>query len=214
MTILRVILRRAALPQRPGRFPSRSAFALAAAITGGALALRFFAFGTSPAAKGPARAATHRAQAAEILSEDTGHIETLRKARIQALSAVEVQPLFEAAAARARLDEITTVKFTVPGKSSGKDTAGVVTAVLLHGSDEPVPLAVVDKGNGEVEVPFTPHGFGRFDVQLRANGIPVAQSRVGVVGSAGGTQYANDYLDYTADMRAGRSRPSARGRRR
>ncbi|HEY2029615.1 MAG TPA: hypothetical protein VGH20_10430 [Myxococcales bacterium] len=172
-----------------------------------------FAGGGSTDAKRPATArATHAGDDAEIVREDKGHIEALRKARIQALSAVEVQPLFDAGA-RARLDEASMVKFTVPGRSAGKDL-GVMTAVLLHGSDEPVPLAVVDKGNGQVEVPFTPHDFGRFDVQLRANGVPIAQGRVGVVGSAAGAQYADDYLDYTADLRTGRNRPQARGSRR
>lgn len=214
MTIPRVILRRAALPQRPGRFPYRRAIALAATATGGALALRLFVSATPAAVEVPAAVSSQEAPAAQILEEDKGRIETLRRARMEALQTLEVQPVFDAAAARARPEQITTVKFTVPGRSAGKDPVGVMTAVLLHGTDEPVPLAVVEKGNGEVEVPFTPHGFGRFDVQLRANGIPVAQSRVGVVGSVGGAQYADDYLDYTADLRAGRSHPTARGSRR
>jgi hypothetical protein len=213
MSKSRVILRRAPVQKRSGRFPTRRAIALAAVVSGGALALRLF---LATGSTGPAASASDRAMRtagpSEIIDEDKGRIEALRKARIQALSAVEVQPLFDAGA-RATLDQASMVKFTVPGKSTGKDT-GVMTAVLLHGSDEPVPLPVVDKGNGEVEVPFTPHGFGRFDVQLRANGVPIAQSRVGVVGSAGGAQYADDYLDYTADMRSGRNRPKTRGGRR
>jgi hypothetical protein len=186
--------------------------ALAAAAAGGALALGLSLRGPSHAARPMERTAAQEQPQAEIISEDRGHIETLRRARMQALSALEVQPVIDAGA-RARLGVQSAVNFTIPA-GTAKDHAGVLTAVLLHGSDEPVPLAVVDKGDGHFEVPFTPRGFGRFDVQLRANGIPVAQSRVGVVGSAGGTQYADDYLDYTADMRAGRSRPSQRGSRR
>jgi hypothetical protein len=75
----------------------------------------------------------------------------------------------------------------------------------------PLKVEVVDGG---LEVPVAPHGPGRFDVVLSIDGRPVASRRIGGAGSVSGTAGPDDFLDYTADLRAGRSRPGMRGGRR
>jgi hypothetical protein len=153
-------------------------------------------------------------RAPEILHEDKGGIQILERVQVQALPAIEVQPLFEAGL-RLTFDETTKLRFVARDRASGKpESSAVMTAALLHGTNPPVALKVEEVDDGVFEVPVTPHGPGRFDVVLSANGVQVGSQRVGVVGTAGGAPGVDDFLDFTGDMRAGRSRPGGRGRTR
>jgi hypothetical protein len=147
----------------------------------------------------------------EIIREDRGSIQILAPVQVQAMPSVEVQPLFEGGM-RVNADETTKLRFAARDRTSGKPA--VVTASLFHGSDPALPLTVERVEDGVFDVPITPHGPGRFDVVLSVNGIPAGSERVGVAGAVGGAPGDDDFVDFTADMREGRSRPGGRGRRR
>jgi hypothetical protein len=153
-------------------------------------------------------------RAPEIVREDKGSIQLLERVQVQALPAVEVQPLFDAGM-RVKAEETTKLRFVARDRASGKpESSAVMTASLLHGKDPALPLQVEEVDDGVFEVPITPHGPGRFDVVLSANGVPVGSQRVGVAGAVGVAPGTDDFLDFTADERAGRARPGGRGRRR
>src|SRR5471032_3107165 len=115
-------------------------------------------------------------RAPEILHEDKGGIQILERVQVQALPAIEVQPLFEAGL-RLTFDETTKLRFVARDRASGKpESSAVMTAALLHGTNPPVALKVEEVDDGVFEVPVTPHGPGRFDVVLSAKACRSARS--------------------------------------
>jgi hypothetical protein len=200
-------------PGRRGGFRFRAAMAAVIALL--CLGAAYAMWGDTPAAEREQRGVgiAEAPRRPAIVYEDRGSIRTFERVQVRALPAVEVEPLFEAGT-HLKAEETTTLRFAARDRATGKPPRGVTTASLFHGSDPPVLLKVEEVSEGTFEVPVTPHGPGRFDVVLSVNGAPIGSQRLGVVGTVGGTSGEEDFLDFTADQRAGRARPSGRGRTR
>jgi hypothetical protein len=130
--------------------------------------------------------------------------------------AVHIRPLFDPNL-HIKLGETAMLKFVARDPVSERPVAprAVISASVSNGRDPDQPLEVHEDGDGNYEVPFTPHGPGEFNVVLSADGIPTGSHKIGVIGAAGRTDALVDNVDpLSVDPRDFRARTGGQFHRR
>jgi hypothetical protein len=148
------------------------------------------------------------------VSEERSPLEMVKPARIAALPAMIVEPLFEPDA-RVKIGEKAKLRFAARDRASGMpESLDHLSASVFHANDPELKLQVEEVENGVYEVGFTPHGPGQFNVVLKDDGVPVGSEKVGAAGVAGVPAGADPADPLSEDPRTYRARTSGRGRRR
>ncbi len=148
---------------------------------------------------------------AEAMAESGGHTLGLAKT-----AAVHIRPLFDPNL-HINLGETAMLKFVARDPASQRPVApkAVITASVSNGRDPEQPLEVHEDGDGNYEVPFTPHGPGEFNVVLSADGVPTGSHKIGVIGAAGRIDAVVDNVDpLSVDPRDFRARTGGQFHRR
>jgi hypothetical protein len=143
-----------------------------------------------------------------VVYEDKGHLEIVRHVTIEEVPvAREVVP---EPPVHVKFGASSTLEFRLRNKHGSPLRLVKPSASVLHGTDAPLEVPVVDAGNGVYDVPFAPGAPGRFEVVLNDGGVPVATKKVGVVGVAGAPGDGTDPDFLSVDPRSPRMRTSGR----
>jgi hypothetical protein len=142
-----------------------------------------------------------------VVREDSGRLELVNRVvipEVQLAREVMMEPPI-----RVKFGEAPTLRFALGDKAVVNPSASV-----FHGSDPVLQLPVLNEGDGNYDVAFTPTGPGQYNVVLNDGGAPIASKRVGVVGVAGAPGQSADADFLSVDPRQPRMRTSGRASRR
>jgi hypothetical protein len=137
-----------------------------------------------------------------VVHQDMGRLEVVQRVAIP-----EVQLAHEVVdpPVRVNFGDAPTIKFSLKDKVLAHPSASV-----FHGNDDVLHVPVLDAGDGDYEVAFTPTGPGQFQVVLDDGGTRVASKRIGVVGVAGAPGQSSDADFLSVDPREPRMRTAGR----